>query len=169
MNPTLSFAERLPGVVRNELEQVLAAITQSWQVEHRYDGTHQLPIDVPATSTDFIGNAAAWSVPGPTLKTFQYVVEGGRMKVWLTIVGSSVTAGSVALRVLIPGGYRATRQIGAMAWHNDAGTIGQGLVLTVADSRFIEFYLENTATAWSASTGTTSVAIAGFEFPVTRA
>lgn len=158
MNLGLSQSNQLDQSVKNELEQMVAAITQGWLTEHQLDGQHTAPTELPFNPAVFFTNQVATDivVPGPQTanRTFLYQVSGGCM--WLQVMQWGVTIANTPqqIRVLLPEGwYTSDHAIPTMGWCSDNGTQRTIVVSTIKNTRHVNLLIVPAAN-WANATAT---------------
>ena len=98
----LEFEEQLPPIVRDELEQVIAAV-QAWA--GKIDGTGRWT-DVPYAAGNFSAVNGTWTVDAGDQSIYQYWLSGDIMHLAFGLSMTTITNVTGGLRILLPAGYR---------------------------------------------------------------
>lgn len=95
-----------------------ATVTQ-WRVITHVQGA---PIAVPHSAGNFTASAGNWTVDAGDQLSFTYYLEGRRLAMAFSVVNTDVSATPANLRIAIPVGFTAARQIDSVVYGEDAGT-----------------------------------------------
>lgn len=136
MAVSLRYAQRLPPVVRAELESLVIQLNAERAALGRMD-------DVPFLASDFAGYLTmTWTVPQSAVRTNRYTLLPGGLMIWTvdlvgTTVGGTVTS---VLRLKIPGGHRARGiNLGVLRTVDAGAGAEAGMYVTAADLDYVAF------------------------------
>lgn len=116
------------------MRSLVAAIAQSWQVEHLSNGRHDWRWTTPAfDAARFQGDGTiTWTVEG-TDRSLERYARLGDVLIWQLLILTSSTGGSASgqLRVTLPDGLRHVTISAAAGRCRDAGTFVPAVVQTI--------------------------------------
>lgn len=155
----LEYDNQLPPVVRDEFEQVIAAVQTAF---NSFGGAWIAPT---FAASDFFGSGAmAWTVTQGSVVTsngvgtVSYVVIGKTMHWALYLTGTTVGGTlSTLLEVRVPGGFRINGLHAGTYFYSDAGTAGIGYWTADQSQSDRVKFAKMDSSNWSASSGVTHI------------
>lgn len=156
MNTASVAANRVacPGSVRYRLhprESVVLyrSASDTWKIAEKADQW----IDVAFVAGNFTASAGNWTVDSGDIETLCYQLDGNMMTVSFAIKTTDLSAGPASMRILIPAGKTAARNIyNALAAAVDAGVnVNTGFSRVLAGGTVIDIFKDTASTAWTAT------------------
>lgn len=133
---------------------VYDATTARWRVAQHRQGAL---IAVPYSGANFTGTGSiTWTVDSADQTTFAYVLNGTVLSVYVVLDATSVSGTGIALKIKIPGGFTAARNMYAPIVTIDNGTPTSGLIQAVGDT-FMYIYAQFSGPNWTASSNNTYI------------
>lgn len=130
-------------------------VRQSWNVEHRVDGTHGFQwTDIGFTAANFTGSGTmTWTPSNTDVQTYQYARVGDLVVLQWAIQTSDCSGGGTELRLALPSGLLSPAvRSPSTHWYVDAGGTGAvGRAVIVQDEAFVRLFKADLSN-WTATT-----------------
>jgi hypothetical protein len=163
------------GFITNTLRWLASAISAGFNLEHDTETSRHSTIRatgtiaergrtvamgdwiaVPYGSLSFAANASAWTVQAADVVELKYTLLGHTLIYNFYFTATSVGAGSGALLLPLPPGFKSAMNVDAPFEYIDNGTTGMGTAQTSPGATIINLFTATTAN-WAASTNATRV------------
>ena len=138
----------VPPAGRAEL--IYDGTSERWRVVQHTQGAW---ITTPYTSADYTGG---WGVDPADVVTFAYLLKARSLTVAFHWQTTDVTGAPTTISVVLPGAFRAAKQIGSVFSLNDNGTFRLGYAQVLVASTTIDFERDD-GVALAASAGLTEL------------
>lgn len=101
---------------------------------------------------DYTASSGTWTVDSGDVTTLAYHKIGKRMTVSFIIENTDVSATPTSLRITIPGGFTASKEMRAIVQAIDAaGTPAAGMAQVTASGTTINLFKDTSGAAWTAT------------------